>query len=344
MTFINPGLSTEPYWIDAMRAMRGAATSLDVQFEILHAERDFRKQISLVSDVAERPAAQRPDYLIIAGEKGTLAAQLELAEAAGIPVFLAFNSVRPAERPQVGHPRGRFSQWLGSLTPNAEEGGYLSARALFTHTLEHTPEQTSVGLIAIAGDRSTDTALKRNQGLQRALAEFPQVQLYQMVNADWSRDKAAEQAAHLYRRYPDVRMVWGASDQLAFGAMQSLRRIGGVPGQDVFFSGINSTDEGLRGVIAQELTALAGGHHLAGAWSIVLLHDHYHGLDFYQTHDGHSELEYSMFSLQDARIAQQLIQRRQQHPPLDFCSFSMVCDPLRQAYDFSFDGWLKVHL
>ena len=340
MAFINPGKSTEPYWILATDAMQQVATSLNIELEVLTAERDYLAQIRLVESLAERPEAARPDYLIVAGEKATLLGQLEAAERAGIPVFLAFNAAQ-ASREQVGEPRQRFSQWLGSLSPLAEEGGYLSARALITHALETLPEGTALNMLALSGDRSTHTSLQRNRGLQQALAEFPQVTLLQQVYADWSYDKGLLQSSHLLRRYPDVNLIWSASDLQAFGAIQALHESGRTPGQDVLVSAMNATQAGLEGLLRGELTALSGGHHIAGAWSMVLLHDYHHGLDFIEA-DGNTELAYSMFALIDQASARHLLERRRLGRLMDFCPYSRVCNPSRTQYDFSYARWLDI--
>lgn len=341
MTFISPGNSSEPFWIVANQNMQAAAGSLGIELEILTSEREYLAQISLTREVSQRPLAQRPDYLIVVAEKGTLAAQLALADQAGIPVFLAFNTVRPEERSQVGYPREQFPLWLGSLVPEAEDGGYLSARALILSAIERVPVGSALGMVALSGDKSTDTSLKRNQGMLRAVAEFPQVKLHQQVFADWSYDKATEQADQLFRRYPEVQLVWSASDLLAFGAMQALRDTGRVPGHDVLFSAVNATPAALQALQAGELTALAGGHHMAGAWAMVMLYDHYHGLDFIQE-GGRAEQAYPMFSLLDGGVTQALIES-QTNKPADFCAFSRVCNPARTHYDFSFDSWLELN-
>ena len=340
MVFINPGKSTEPYWLLATDMMQHAADSLNIELEILTTERDYLAQIHFIESLAQRPAQERPDYLIVAAEKATLVGQLEAAERVGIPIFLAFNAVTGADE-QAGAPRQHYPQWLGSLSPIAEEGGYLAARALIAHALETLPADTPLGMIALAGDRSTHTSRQRNKGLARALEEFPQVRLHQQVHADWSYDKALEQSAHLLQRYPEAQLIWSASDLQAFGAIQALHDIGKTPGKDVFVSTINATQAALLSLLAGDLSALAGGHHMAGAWSMVLLHDYHHGLDFVDA-QGNAELQYSMFSLIDRRSAEYLLERRHDKRSMDFCPYSKVCNPARTEYDFSYQRWLEI--
>ena len=339
MTFINPGKTTEPYWVLAVDGMQQAASSLNVELEVLTTERDYLAQLHLIHALAQRPAELRPDYLIIAAEKSTVQGQLQAAEQTGIPVLLAFNAVTGDEHEQLGYPRQRVTNWRGSWVPMAEEGGYIAARTLITHAIEQLPEGAPLTMIAVAADRSTHTSLARNQGLLQALQEFPQVQLRQQVHADWSYDKALVQTRHMLRRYPDVRLIWNASDLQAYGAIQAVRETGRVPGKDVFISAINATTEGVEALLGGELSALAGGHHMAGAWAVVLLHDYHHGVDFMDA-DGNAELEYSMFSLLDKHLASQLLERRKRQYITDFCPYSRVCNPALSEYDFTYATWL----
>lgn len=340
MAFINPGKSTEPYWLLAIDMMQQAAASLDIELEVLTTERDYLAQIRVIETLGQRPVEDRPDYLIITAERATLRGQLDAAEQAGIPVFLAFNAISGINV-QVGAPRQHYRQLLGSLSPIAEEGGYLSARALITHAIDVLPRDTPIGMVALAGDRSTHTSRQRNLGLARALEEFPQVTLHQQVYADWSYTKALEQSAHLLRRYPQTQLIWSATDLQAFAAINVLQESGRVPGTDVFVSAINATQAGLESLLVGELTVLAGGHHMAGAWSMVLLYDHHHGLDFLDA-EGNAELEYSMFSLIDQRNAKRLLDRRRAKRGMNFCPYSRACNPALKEYDFSFQRWLEL--
>lgn len=341
MAFINPGKSTEPYWSLANAAMGQVAESLGIELEILTAERNYLAQIHLLEALGERPAQQRPDYVIVVGEKATLAAQLAAAELADIPVFLAFNSVIGEAHEEVGFPRQRYRHWLGSLVPVAEEGGYIAARALIQEARQSLPTDQPLKMIAIAGDRSTHTSIERNRGLERALLEFPETTLLQKVYADWSYGKALEQTSHLLRRYPDVRLIWTASDLQGFAAAEAARHLGLTPGRDVFISALNATPAALDAVLSGELSALAGGHHMAGAWAMVLLYDYHHGQDFLAT-EGTAELKFSMFSLLDRAAAARLVERRKSQSRTDFCQFSRVCNPKLEAYDFSYARWLDM--
>ena len=106
--------------------------------------------------------------------------------------------------------------------------------------------------------------------MRRAVAEAPMVIFEEEVYAAWTRENAAQQAESLYRRYPDVKLIWAGNDLMAFGAMAAWEKRGGKPGVDAWFSGINTSTEALEAVKSGRMTALAGGHFITGAWALVM--------------------------------------------------------------------------
>lgn len=336
--FINPGHADETYWTDASRAMLDAAEDLGVRLRIAYAERDLLREVALVGEVARLPLAERPDYLILAGEKRVLLEQLKLAEAAGIPALLAFNAAQPDERAALGKPRERFRHWLGSLAPQAESAGYLTGKALIEAGLRAGLQDAEgrLQLLALVGDNATDTSVRRNAGLLQALAEHPEVVLQQRVVAEWRRDKAQVQTGHLLRRYPETHLLWSGNDEMAFGAMQAAADAGRGVGRDLLFSAVNTSDEAMRAVIDGRLSALAGGHFMTGAWALVMLYDYHHGHDF-AVEEG-LELERPLFILFSPERARAFLQGHWRQ--LDYRRFSKALNPEIQRYEFGLDPLL----
>ena len=322
VTFISPGRPDERYWVDVSEVMRQAARDLDIHLSVRYAGRDLLREVELVREVAALPPGERPDYLLLANEKRVLPQQLALAEAAGIPALLAFNAPDPADRAALGVPRAPYRLWLGTLTPQAERAGYLTAKGLIEagYRAGLADADGRLRLLALAGDRSSDASQRRNAGLAQALAEFPGVSLEQTVYAEWSRAKAQGQMTHLLRRHPEARLVWTGNDQMAFGAMQAALAAGREPGRDMLFSTINSSAEALAAMAEGRLAALAGGHYVQGAFALVLLHDYHHGLDFAAT-DGVS-LDRPLFVAIDRAQAARLLARGP--VAVDFRRFSKV--------------------
>lgn len=341
VVFINPGKSDEAYWVTAAQAMQSAAKALGMKLEVLYAERDHLRTVEFAREVASRPTGSRPEFAIVTNDNATGAEQLRILDAAGVKTFLAYSSIPRDQRSATGNPRERYKGWLGSLEPHAEDAGYVTALALIEQGRRAKAQAPDgkLHLVAIAGDRTTPSSIARNEGMRRAVAEAGDAVVEQTVFAGWARDKAAEQAEWLYARYPEARLVWAGNDLMAFGAMAALEKAGKVPGRDAFFSGVNTSREAMEALAAGRLTALAGGHFITGAWSLVMLYDYAHGHDF--APEG-LDLDRSMFTNFDAKSAEVYLQRFDKgFDSVDFRRYSKALNPKLARYDFDFGQLLR---
>lgn len=339
MAFINPGKSDEVYWVTAAHAMESAARDLGVKLEVLYAERQHPRVLDFARQIIARPRQERPDFVIFSNDYATGPELLRLFDAAGIKTFMAFSGISdPLDRKNTGQPRQHYKTWLGSIEPHAEEAGYLTAKALISKGREAgaMAADGKLHLLAISGDRSTPTSIRRGEGMRKAVSEAPDVVLDQEIFAAWNREKAAEQAEWLLQRYPAARLVWAGNDLMAFGAMQALEKRGGRVGRDVWFSGVNTSREAMEAVKSGRLTALSGGHFIAGAWAVVMLYDYANGRDF-AGKDG-LELDQSMFALFSRAEAETFLNRygEMNFDAVDFRRFSKVLNHRVKRYDFSF--------
>ena len=341
VAFINPGKSDEIDWVTATQGMQAAAHSLGMTFEVRYAQREPLKTLEIAREMVARPAGKRPEYIVITDDYSVADRLLAIIDPAGVKTFLAYSSIPVDQRGGIGSPRGKYKGWLGSLEPQAEDAGYLTARAL----IERGKRERAFGpdgklhMLAIAGDRSTPSSINRNQGMRRAVAEAPMVVLEEEVYAAWARENAAQQAESLYRRYPDVKLVWAGNDLMAFGAMAAWEKRGGKPGVDAWFSGINTSTEALEAVKSGRLTSLAGGHFITGAWALVMIYDYHHGRDFA---DEGLELRRPMFAEFTPLLADRYIERfGGGFDGVDFNRYSKVRNPKLRRYNFGFGQLLE---
>ncbi len=341
VAFINPGKSGEIYWVTATQAMQAAAHSLGMTFEVQYAQREPLKTLEIAREMVARPAGKRPEYIVVTDDYSVADRLLAIIDPAGVKTFLAYSSIPVDQRGGIGSPRGKYKGWLGSLEPQAEDAGYLTARAL----IERGKREKAFGpdgklhMLAIAGDRSTPSSINRNQGMRRAVAEAPMVVLEEEVYAAWARENAAQQAESLYRRYPDVKLVWAGNDLMAFGAMAAWEKRGGKPGVDAWFSGVNTSTEALEAVKSGRLTSLAGGHFITGAWALVMIYDYHHGRDFA---DEGLELRRPMFAEFTPLLADRYIEHFSGgFDGVDFSRYSKVKNPKLRRYNFGFAQLLE---
>ena len=70
VTFINPGKANEVYWVTVSQVMQAAAFKLGIALEVTYLERDHAKAVEVARDIATRPPARRPDYVLLDNEGG----------------------------------------------------------------------------------------------------------------------------------------------------------------------------------------------------------------------------------------------------------------------------------
>lgn len=333
VTFISPGHHDEAYWLSATRAMQAAAQQLDIQLEVLYAERDPLQMVNLTRAVSQR--RHKPDYLLLVNEKLTGPAMLSLADQAGIPSFLSFNELTPTQLQNSGQPRQRLKHWLGSLAPDNARAGALTMQGLLTEAARRFPAGTPLHVLMMAGDHATPASTERAAAAQRVLAAYPAAKLTQRVYGEWERQRAIQQGLWLLQRYPQINLVWAANDEMAFGLEEAIRRSGRQPGREVLLSAINNSQQAMQERQRGRLSALAAGHFMTGAWSLVLLYDYQHGHDFA---DEGLLLQPAVFSAISATQALRFQQRfaNNDFSRIRFRQFSKFANPALRHYNFRF--------
>lgn len=340
ISFINPGHADESFWSAATQAMQKAAGSLRLELEVLYAQRDPTTALRLARELTRRPAGERPDYVLLVNDKGSLVPCAQALAQAGIPSFAAFSGLLPQERKRW-QPRKTLPLLLGSLEASDREAGFLTSDAL----ISMGQKQLSPGsdgrlhLLAVVGDRSTPVAVHRYEGLRAAMTRHPQVEFDGTLVGNWRREDAAEQVAQMLKKHPEVQLIWAGNERMAFGAIDALRAAGRQPGKDVLVSAIHSSREAVQALQDGTISTLAGGNFMAGAWALVMLHDHHKGRDFV---DEGLELVQPMFMLFDRADAAVFLSRFGSGvAALDFAAYSKQLNPRVKRYNFSLAPLLR---
>jgi ABC-type sugar transport system substrate-binding protein len=341
VVFLDPGKHDEPYWVSAAQVMQAAAHDLDIELEVLYAERDPLRMIELARKVTARP--HKPDYLILTNEWLSAPPMMQAAEHAGIPYLLAYNALNGEQRRRIGAPRQQYRHWLGSLVPDNVYAGEITAAALLQAANQLPLGKRPYKLIVMAGDHSTPASVERLQGLEKVLGQAKgKVEVVQTVYGEWKRETAHEQMNWLLARTPDVDLVWAANDLMAFGAIDSLKEHGKTPGRDVLLSAVNNNEAAMQARYSGQLSALAAGHFMTGAFALVMLYDYRHGRDFA---DLGLEMRTPMFSLigkeQAHRYLQKFTAAGAPAEDLDFQRFSRYARPKLSRYRFNFGNILE---
>lgn len=270
--FVNPGRSDEDFWLSVGRLMADAAPRLGITLTATAAERSRRLYLQQASDLLR----QKPDYLVAVNEEGVGPAVAELAESAGVPLFMILNAMPVTEQ----GPRAASPHFLGALLADNEQAGFALASQLITAARRRNPERRFLRLLAVDGVLATPAAGDRARGLNRALGEIPDVMLLDRLPGEWRQDVAEQRVEAALRRSPDVDVIWCANDPMALGAVTAVAGRGLIPGGDVLIGGFNGGAAAQAAIAAGQMEVSMTGHLFAGALALVMLRDHADGLDF----------------------------------------------------------------
>ena len=345
VAFINPGFSdlnnpTGGFWLSVSSSMKAAAEDLNIDLEIIYSDRNHIKMQRIANELISR--TNPPDYLLVVNEKLAAESIIIEAEKKDVNVFLMLNRFEGEQHNRMGIPRGKYSNWIGSLIPDNRYAGYLSGKILIEQALASgvKADDGKLHLLGYAGDFVTQASIERVGGLQQAVAEYPYVILKQVIPCYWSKDKAKRKTSSMLKRYPQVGAIWAANDPIALGAIEGTREAGKIPGKDIFFSGLNWDAPGLEKIKNGEMVTSLGGHFLTGSWALVLLYDYHNGEDFI---DEGGQLQYKIFGAIGRQNIEQFSSQfgERNWGEIDFSEFSKVLHPNISRYDFSFDALLK---
>lgn len=328
VVFLNPGYSKEDFWARYSSFMQAAADDLGLQLRIEYGRRQPSRTLDQARRVLE--GNDKPDYLVVVNEQYIAPQILRMALGSGVKLFVVNNALTPAQLRSIENQPDTYAPVLGTLTVNDEQAGFQMLHAL----LKQLPSSDGpIDLVAFSAVKNTPASQLREEGMRRALADFPQVRLRQVVYGNWNRQRAYEQAQVLLQRYPQVRLVWTASDEMAFGAMQAFEEAGRVPGRDVLFSAVNASPHALQARIEGRLSALVGGQFTLGGWALVMLHDDALGVPV--DRDGAREHSVPALHLIEPDEARQWLTHLQRDDlGLDLLGLSAMGRPTRYRYPF----------
>ncbi len=332
VVFLNPGKTGEEFWVSYVKFMQAAASDLGMQLRVLDAQRDRDLMLAQARTVLQ--GDNKPDYLLFINEEYAAPEILRLAKDSGVKLFAVSNTLTTDQQHVIGSSRETYPNWIGSLVPNDVDAGYMLASGLIKRARESHPGQP-LEMLAFSGVKQTPSSQEREQGLKKALAENPDVRLRVMAFGGWQRQRAYDQASTLLPRYPDINMIWAASDEMALGAMQAAVELGHKPGQDIHFATINSSAEALQAKIDGRIDVLVSGQFTIGGWALVMLHDYDNGVDFAKRggKDRTVPIYVTLDAKQSAHLASHIA--GQDNYGLDFRRYCLQNQSKLREYNFS---------
>lgn len=268
VVFFNPGAAEDSFWGDVDKLMLFASTKLDINLNIIHSDRNHFKMITQFAELLDN-SPSLPHYVILVNEKQSALKMLQLLYPYPIYVQLILNDISIGERDSLLKDPHWQKYLLPAIIPDNYVIGSATAKSLMADL-----KGKEAKVLLISGDKSTPASVLRTQGAHDYFFMQDSATVMQTVYGQWSEDIAYGQALTLLTRYPDLNVIWTASDRMAIGVLKALKEKGLKSGEKVFVSTINTSPEILNLRREHAISVLGGGHFLVGALGLVQL-QHY---------------------------------------------------------------------
>ena len=200
------------------------------------AQQKQEKQITAIRNFIH----QGVDYIVLAPttEKGWDTVLAE-AKAAGIPVIIVDRMIE-AEDDSL------FTCWIGS--DFRKEGDEAVA------WLEKRFGDEALRIVHLQGNIGSSAQIGRTGGLDAALATHPQWELVYRDTGDFTQAKGQELVESLLARNVQFDVIYSENDNMAYGAIDALKKAGLQPGKDVTIISFDASHRALELVMAGEIS------------------------------------------------------------------------------------------
>lgn len=273
--FVNPSVKSDLFWQKVTDVLHVAAKQNDVTVATIYGGGNRHIQLAELKKYLQYNS--KPDYVILINYPGGAEQSMTLLEQHKIKFITLEETIVGAERDEVGKPRQLYQYWLGEVFHDNFKAGEQLGKALLDEAID---AQQTPHFVAINGHYGTESDT-RSDGLVHYLRE-QNVELEQVVYANWNKQEAVTKVSRLLQRHPDTNVIWCASDLMAQGALEAVK---GKVDRAYFIGGIDWLDDNLDLIEQQKLTASVGGHFMMGAWALISLVDHHNGNHYWQNHD-----------------------------------------------------------
>ncbi len=267
VTFVNPGGIDDPFFSRLCNVMEAAAEDLNISLEILYSGRDYIRGLDVGNTVFSRKT--QPEFLMLINENGMAERLVERADSMGVKTILFNEGFSDTYLESIGDPVEVFKNCIAEILPDDSLAGYLLAKELILAKRIEQPKG-NISVLGISGSPRNTSSIKRVAGLKQAISEFPNVNLLQTAPAHWKEDKAEKIAKRAYQRYPEIDIIWVASDKMAEGVLKSMKSTG----KHSVIGGIDWATFAFDRVESGDFDATVGGHFFDGAWALVLISDY----------------------------------------------------------------------
>ena len=312
---IVPTLANE-FWVRISKFSQVAAEQLGFELIVLESRDSGEVQIKNAEDLI----ARQVDGLIFVAYWATGPQILGMTEKAGIPTIVMDTYV-------VGvRPNDTYKQFVAYMGPSNIISGYNIATYLIDNM--RVSEDGKKNMVALLGTLGTSVAEERAVGLEKALGEYPDVQLLSKQTGEFRRDLGMKVMEDFLSANSDIGAVWNANDEMALGAIMAIKNAGRQ--DEIIVGGMDLNDEAVEAVIKGDYAFTLGGHWLMGGFVSTMMYDYLNGFMFTPEE---SWVELQLPSITNEEEAAKLKEKYLPYPSdWDFKEHSKVYNPNFESY------------
>jgi ABC-type sugar transport system substrate-binding protein len=268
---VNPSLKNDPFWHKLELVTQQAARELGIDLAIIYGQGTRYFQLEELKRFFRDNSP--PDYILLINYPGHAKVSMDFLQKQKVKIITLEQTLMKEEKAIIGKPGEKYKDWLGEIYFDNATAGYMLAKELINTARKLHLQPVVAG---ISGHFGSESGM-RNSGLQTAIKESG-AQLTQIVHAGWSTEDAYQKTTRLLKRYPDINIIWCASDHMALGAIKAIEDTGKKVGVDILIGGFDWTPEGIKSIQDKKMTASIGGHFIMGAIAIMSIYNETHGL------------------------------------------------------------------
>ncbi len=183
---------------------------------------------------------QGVDYIVLAPttERGWDTVLTE-AKAAGIPVIIVDRMIEITDT-------SLFTCWIGS--DFRKEGGTAVS------WLEKRFGQEPLNIVHLQGNIGSSAQIGRTEGLDAGLAAHENWHLAFRASGDFTQAKGQELMEGVLADGTDFNVIYSENDNMAYGAIDALKKAGLTPGRDVTLIAFDSSSTALHMILSGEIS------------------------------------------------------------------------------------------
>lgn len=231
-------VGAESDWRKANTLSMQTALSPENGFRLIldDAQQKQEKQITAIRNFIN----QGVDYIVLAPttERGWETVLME-AKAAGIPVIIVDRMIEVADT-------GLFTCWIGSDFRKEGDAAVAWMDARFG--------DAPLRIVHLQGNIGSTAQIGRTDGLDAGLAAHPQWQLIFRASGDFTQAKGQELVEVLLREGKAFDLIYSENDNMAYGAIDALKKAGLRPGEDVKTVSFDASSTALHMILSGEIS------------------------------------------------------------------------------------------